>query len=233
MSRNAALGCLRSFSLTGSGGPASADVITDWNEKAIALVDEAPHAAAAGGAGHRQRPRGDVRCGQLDRPPLPALSACRSPPPRMTSKEAAAAVAAGMVLAGLLSRGGRGIERSDDSLSGNDARRRGQVGWHQSRARRRRAKSSRNASETARMRPMPTGRRRSPVVYVPTPITASSMWPNVKPFAMTSPSQFRPQPPIALTSEGMGGRLQRNQGARRQEQHQADAKADRGCDASG
>jgi hypothetical protein len=38
-----------------------------------------------------------------------------------------------------------------------------------------------------------------PGVYVPTPITASSMWPNVKPFAMTSPSQFRPQPPIALT----------------------------------
>src|SRR4029450_4052449 len=40
----------------------------------------------------------------------------------------------------------------------------------------------------------------TPGVYVPTPITASSMWPNVKPFAMTSPSQFRPQPPIALTS---------------------------------
>ena len=39
-----------------------------------------------------------------------------------------------------------------------------------------------------------------PGVYVPTPITASSMWPKVKPFAMTSPSQFRPQPPVALTS---------------------------------
>jgi hypothetical protein len=26
------------------------------------------------------------------------------------------------------------------------------------------------------------------------------MWPNVKPFAMTSPSQFRPQPPLALSS---------------------------------
>src|SRR5262249_57719284 len=38
-------------------------------------------------------------------------------------------------------------------------------------------------------------------VYVPTPITVASMWPNVKPFAMTSPSQFRPEPPIALTSE--------------------------------
>ena len=27
------------------------------------------------------------------------------------------------------------------------------------------------------------------------------MWPNVKPFAMQSPSQFRPQPPIALKSK--------------------------------
>src|SRR5262249_42611224 len=40
-----------------------------------------------------------------------------------------------------------------------------------------------------------------PGVYVPTPIPVASMWPNVKPFAMTSPSQFRPDPPIALTSE--------------------------------
>jgi hypothetical protein len=37
-------------------------------------------------------------------------------------------------------------------------------------------------------------------VYVPTPITASSMWPKVKPFAMMNPSQFRPRPPIALNS---------------------------------
>jgi len=42
--------------------------------------------------------------------------------------------------------------------------------------------------------------RTTPGVYVPTPITASSMWPKVKPFAMTSPSQFRPQPPLALKS---------------------------------
>src|SRR5262249_55823552 len=40
-----------------------------------------------------------------------------------------------------------------------------------------------------------------PGVYVPTPITVASMWPNVKPFAITSPSQFRPEPPIALNSE--------------------------------
>ena len=59
------------------------------------------------------------------------------------------------------------------------------------------------------------------------------MWPNVKPFAMTSPSQFRPAPPISLTSERMGGRLQRDQGAWRQDQHQAHGAADRGRPASG
>ena len=39
-----------------------------------------------------------------------------------------------------------------------------------------------------------------PGVYVPTPITVGSTWPNVKPFALTSPSQFRPTPPIPLKS---------------------------------
>ena len=43
--------------------------------------------------------------------------------------------------------------------------------------------------------------RTTPGVYVPTPLTAASMWPSVKPWAMTSPSQFRPVPPISLDSE--------------------------------
>jgi hypothetical protein len=38
-------------------------------------------------------------------------------------------------------------------------------------------------------------------MYVPTPITASSMWPKVRPFAMSSPAQFRPQPPVSLTDQ--------------------------------
>jgi hypothetical protein len=38
-------------------------------------------------------------------------------------------------------------------------------------------------------------------VYVPTTITISSMWPNMKPFVMQSPSQFRPAPPVALESK--------------------------------
>ena len=53
-----------------------------------------------------------------------------------------------------------------------------------------------NASAPDSYRPKTT-----PGVYVPTPITASSMWPNVTPFAMTSPAQFRPQPPIPLKGD--------------------------------
>jgi hypothetical protein len=40
-----------------------------------------------------------------------------------------------------------------------------------------------------------------PGVYIPTPITVGSQFPDVTPFALTSPSQFRPKPPPALDSE--------------------------------
>jgi hypothetical protein len=40
-----------------------------------------------------------------------------------------------------------------------------------------------------------------PGVYVPTPaVMVGSTWPRMMPFALTSPSQFRPPPPISLTS---------------------------------
>jgi hypothetical protein len=41
----------------------------------------------------------------------------------------------------------------------------------------------------------------SPGAYVPTNLPVSSEWPNVEPWAMESPSQFRPAPPPALTSD--------------------------------
>ena len=53
------------------------------------------------------------------------------------------------------------------------------------------------------------------------------MWPKVKPFAMTSAAQFRPQPPIALNSEEwttdyneikeLGGRTSTKRSARQTE----------------
>jgi hypothetical protein len=42
--------------------------------------------------------------------------------------------------------------------------------------------------------------RTTPGVYVPTPITVGSMWPDVKPFAIAKASEFRPQPPVSLSS---------------------------------
>ena len=43
--------------------------------------------------------------------------------------------------------------------------------------------------------------RTTPGVYVPTAITLSSMWPDMKPFAIAKGSQFRPKPPVALDSK--------------------------------
>jgi len=43
--------------------------------------------------------------------------------------------------------------------------------------------------------------RTTPGVYVPTAITISSMWPDMKPFVMAKGSQFRPMPPISLESK--------------------------------
>jgi hypothetical protein len=185
--------------LTGLGGPVSADVLTDWNEKAVAFVTK-----------HRMLPPqaervvASVQVVMFDavnsverryRPYRLAVTTAKE-----TSQEAAAAVAAGMVLASLhpneteelnslmgayLAAIPPGTAKSEGIKVGQEvaakivAERKGD-----------------GADAPDAYRP-----KARPGVYVPTPITASSMWPNVKPFAMTSPSQFRPQPPIPLAGE--------------------------------
>src|SRR5262249_45742533 len=42
--------------------------------------------------------------------------------------------------------------------------------------------------------------RTTPGVYVATPVLAASTWPNVKPFALPKPDQFRPDAPRLLES---------------------------------
>jgi len=185
--------------LTGLSGPVSADVITDWNEKAVALV-----------AKHRMLPPqaerviASVHVAMFDavnaitpryRPYRVAATA-----PKGASKEAAAAVAAGAVLTGLLPEETealntamaayiatipQGAAKSDGIKVGQDV------------AARVVAERKADGSDA----PDAYRPKTKPGVYVPTPITASSMWPNVRPFAMTSPSQFRPAPPIALKSD--------------------------------
>jgi len=180
------------------GTPAAADVITDWNEKAIALVTK-----------HRMLPPqaerviACVHVAMFDavnsiegryRPYRVALSAAKG-----TSKEAAAAVAAAMVLTKLFPNDAEELNSLmaadlmsiPQSSSKSDGIKLGQEVALRTIADR----EGDGADAPDAYRP-----KTRPGVYVPTPITASSMWPNVKPFAMTSPSQFRPQPPIALAS---------------------------------
>jgi PAP2 superfamily len=185
--------------LTGLGGPVSADVITDWNEKAVAFVTK-----------HRMLPPqaervvASVHVAMFDavnsverryRPYRLAVTTAKE-----TSKEAAAAAAAGTVLVGLHpgeteelnSLMAAYLATMPQSPAKSDGIKVGQEVAAKIVAERRRDGS--DAPDAYRP-------KAKPGVYVPTPITASSMWPNVTPFAMNSPSQFRPVPPIPLKGE--------------------------------
>ncbi len=181
------------------GGPAPADVITDWNEKAVAFVTKqrmlppqaerivaSVHVAmfdAVNSIEHRYKPYRFAVTTTND-----------------TSKEAAAAAAAGAVLVGLLPN-----EKEEVSalLQAYLATLPPTVGTANATKVGQEAASKILAERTRDGADAPDAYRpkTKPGVYVPTPITASSMWPNVKPFAMTSPTQFRPQPPIPLTGD--------------------------------
>ncbi len=205
--------------------PASADVITDWNEKAVALVTKyrmlPPQAERVIACVHLamfDAVNSIERRYQPYRVSLPAQPT--------TSKEAAAAVAAGMVLTSLfpkdaeelnsamgvyLAKVGQGAGKSDGIQLGRDVAARTVAD---------RAGDGADAPDAYRP-------KTKPGVYVPTPLTASSMWPGVRPFAMSSASQFRPQPPLALTSKewaadyneikALGGKDSRQRTARQTE----------------
>jgi hypothetical protein len=178
--------------------PVFADVLTDWNEKTIAFVT--PRMVPAAG----QRVVAMVQVAMFDainsidcsyRPYLVQLPAAPT-----TSKEAAAAAAAGTVLAGLHPQAEAELKGSMTaylaSLPDSEAKTEGirLGGAIASELLAARANDGADAPDSYRP-------RTTPGVYVPTAITVSSTWPNVTPFAMTSPSQFRPPAPVALTSK--------------------------------
>jgi hypothetical protein len=214
--------------LIGLSGPVSADVITDWNEKAVAFVTK-----------HRMLPpqaervMASVHVAMFDavnaierryRPYRVTLSAAKD-----TSKEAAAAVAAGTVLAGLHPKDAEELNSLMGaylaSIPQGTAKSEGIKLGQEVAAKIVADRKADGADAPDAYRP-----KTKPGVYVPTPITASSMWPNVKPFAMTSPSQFRPQPPVALTSaewasdyneiKDLGGKISSKRTARQTEDAQ-------------
>ena len=177
---------------------AFADVITDWNEKAVAFVTGKMAPAAA------QRIVTIMHVAMFDavnsiepryRPYLTKLPAAAS-----TSKEAAAASAAGTVLASLNPQAAEEFRSAMASylatIPDSEAKAQGIKLGEAVAAKILEARANDGADAPDSYRP-----KTKPGVYVATPPMVSSTWPNLKPFALTSQSQFRPEPPIALTSE--------------------------------
>jgi len=182
---------------------ASANVITDWDEKAIAVVFPTGPAAVSQQVYTSQRMMGMVHVAMFDavnsierryRPYLVQL-----PADPATSKEAAAAAAAATVLgtvdektagemkvalAAYLASVPDGAAKADGIKLGEAVA---------AKVLEARANDGHDAADDYRP-------RTTPGVYVPTPITAASKWGNMKPFAMATPSQFRPGPPVSLES---------------------------------
>jgi hypothetical protein len=185
--------------LTGLSGPVSADVITDWNDKAVAFVTKQrllpPQAERVMASVHVAMFDAVNSIEQRYRPYRVAVTAAKE-----TSKEAAAAVAAGMVMSGLYPHEAEELNSLMGAylagISAGDAKSDGIKLGREVAAKIVAERKADGADAPDAYRP-----KTRPGVYVPTPITASSMWPNVRPFAMTSPSQFRPQPPLSLKSK--------------------------------
>ena len=188
----------------GAAAPACANVITDWDEKAIAAVAPLASVPSPYTPYAAYRMMGIVHAAMFDavnsiepryRPYLVQL-----PADRATSKEAAAAAAAAAVLATIDAKAtgemrvalASYLASIPDGAAKSEGVKLGEA--VAVRVLDARANDGSNAADDYRP-------RTTPGVYVPTPIMRGPMWPSVKPFAMANPSQFRPGPPIALDSK--------------------------------
>jgi hypothetical protein len=191
---------LLAVALMGTAQSAFANVITDWDEKGIAAVRAMSN---LGGTNPylAQRMMAMVHAAMFDavnsierryRPYLAQL-----PADPTTSKEAAAAAAVlttigpktademKVALAIYLGSIADGAAKSDGVKLGEAVA-----------AKVLEARANDGSDAPDAYRP-----RTTPGVYVPTAITISSMWPDMKPFVMAKGSQFRPKPPISLESK--------------------------------
>jgi hypothetical protein len=185
---------LLAAALTCLAAPAVANVITDWDAKAVAVAAPAPLG---------QRELAMVHVAMFDavnsierryRPYLVQLTAQKT-----TSQEAAAAAAAATVLIGLHPEAAEELKAAlatylatiADGEAKSDGIKLGEA--VAAKVLQARANDGANAADAYRP-------KTKPGVYVPTPITVASVWPGLAPFALAKPSQFRPQPPISLES---------------------------------
>lgn len=187
----------------GAAAPACANVITDWDAKAIAAVAPLASVPSPQTPYGAYRMMGIVHAAMFDavnsigrsyRPYLVQL-----PADPATSKEAAAAAAAAAVLATIDEKTAGEMKDAlatyllsiPDGAAKSDGVKLGDAVAAKVVA----ARANDGANAPDEYRP-----RTAPGVYVPTPIMRGPMWPGITPFALASASQFRPGPPVALDS---------------------------------
>lgn len=180
-----------------TGPPAFADVITDWNEKAVALASPKMASPAAQRAVAMVQVAMFDAVNSIERRYHPYLVQLQAAP--TTSKEAAASAAASAVLTSLFPQAVEEVQSMMASqlvaLPDGLAKSQGIKLGEAVAAEILKARSMDGSDAPDAYRP-----RTKAGVYIPTPITVGSTWPNLKPFALKGPSQFRPEPPVALTS---------------------------------
>src|SRR5712671_3988439 len=187
----------------GAAAPAWSNVVTDWDEKAIAAVAPLASVPSPYTPYAAYRMMGIVHAAMFDavnsieRRHQPYL--VQLPADATTSKEAAAAAAAATVLATVDAKTAAAMKAAlADYLAAIPD---GPAKWDgvklgeavATKILEARANDGCDAPDDYRP-------RTTPGVYVPTAIMRGPMWPNAKTFAMVSPSQFRPDPPVGLDS---------------------------------
>jgi PAP2 superfamily len=204
MNRSVPAAMIGALITLGVPATAGANVITDWDEKAVVVVTPLMASFGANYPSMAQRIMAMVHAAMFDavnsierryRPYLVQL-----PAERTTSEEAAAATAAAAVLATVDPKIASEIKVTLAtylaSIPDGPAKLDGVNLGEAVAARVIAARENDGCYEPDDYRP-----RTSPGVYVATPITAASMWPKLKPFAIATGSQFRPGPPISLESK--------------------------------
>jgi hypothetical protein len=186
--------------------PASANVITDWDATGVALIQgnaPAPPPRVGG-------PTGGMRIIALMHVAMfEAVNAIEpryqpfngDPKPKVdASQDAAAASAAATVLAKLDPESAPkvkdALEKSLAGIPNGDAKDRGIKLGEENAAKVIELRLKDGNGTPNAFRPIT-----QPGVYTETMVTAGWDFIRMTPFAMTSPDQFRPQPPIALTSD--------------------------------
>ena len=178
---------------------ASADVITDWNEKVSAFVTarQVPPQLAERVMAMVHVAMFDA-VNSIDRRYQPYVAQLPASP--ATSKEAAAGAAAVTVLAELYPEGEVELRQVIASYLGSigdsEAKSAGIKLGEAVAAKILRARAKDPTAATDAYRP-----KTRPGIYVATSPMVGSMWPNVTPFAMKAPAQFRPEPPVSLKSD--------------------------------